>query len=324
MGPSSGTSTARVPGPVLAHHPLSQRCRDLMFGRIDKARTQRLEEEVPGAWEPYFVASRMTSRGLLPRYSELFTGRFRNKCEWVATLRVMGFQFYWLATHFLVHKTHPSHAAWSFWEAHANRMIKAAALTVREVQAAMGLPAQVPASPPAPQRPRAPQEDDSTSDRGRIANQQQERHWSSHVQHYDRWLDEQQYCIKWCKVQPAANQSRDLHPDFPPNSTARQHALSLPPYRGQFQRIAERALNVTCCHVCTAKCFATVVETRNQSFRGDDVTLVTVATPGRFRTLERTRQLWSGPMVVLSYSVVRPVFLQNGTPKLTLGTQRSS
>ena len=65
-------------------------------------------------------------------------------------------------------------------------------------------------------------------------------------------------------------------------------------------------------HVLRVQC-PTVVETRNQSFRGDDVTLVTVSTPGRFRTLERTRQLWSGPMVVLLYSVVRPVFLQNGT-----------
>ena len=158
----------------------------------------------------------------------------------------------------------------------------------------------------------APQRN-STREQQNSTREQQERHWSSHVQRYDRWLDEQQYCIEWCSAPPAANQSRDLHPDFPPNSTARQHAMSLPPYRGQLQGTAEQALNVTCCHVCTAKCFATVVETRNQGFRGDDVTLVTVSTPGRFRTLERTRQLWSGPMVVLLYSVVRPVFLQNGT-----------
>ena len=58
-------------------------------------------------WEPYIVTGRATSRGLLPRYNEMFVGRGYNKIQWVATLRAEFYRFYTAAAHFLVHTTHP-------------------------------------------------------------------------------------------------------------------------------------------------------------------------------------------------------------------------
>ena len=97
----------------------------------------------------------MTSRGLLPRYSELFTGRFCNKIEWVGTLRALGYQFYWLAPHFLVHRTHPTNPLYSFlWDTHVNAMMKALSATLAEVRGSAGLHLPASLAPPRDATPR--------------------------------------------------------------------------------------------------------------------------------------------------------------------------
>ena len=147
-----------------------------------------------------------------------------------------------------------------------------------------------------------------------------ETHWRDFVKRYDQWIGAQQYCLSWCKVnRSGVNHSLakpwppwNLYPDFPPDSLARKHAVSLPPYVGEYQRKTKEGLKVECCHICTQRCFRTVVDTRRQGFWAGDATLITVVTPGRFEAVERIRQLWSGPIVILLYCLVKPLFVWNG------------
>ena len=141
--------------------------------------------------------------------------------------------------------------------------------------------------------------------------------WSSFVAGYDSWLHSQQYCMRWCEEVNETSVSgtmfrADLYPDLPRNSSARKHAMSLPPYAGQFQNKAQRSLKVRCCRICTADCFRTVVDTRSPGFQSDDATLITVVTPGRFEAVERIRQLWPGPIVILLYYLIKPILMFGG------------
>ena len=119
--------------------------------------SQTLSMDAIDRWEPYIITSRVESRGLLPRYNEVFTGRFFNKVAWISTLRSLGYRFYNLAPHFLVHKTHRlHHFTSSLLYTHHPVMMKAMVATVIEVRRALGMPWATrvgPFKPPPPPRP---------------------------------------------------------------------------------------------------------------------------------------------------------------------------
>ena len=113
-------------------------------------------------------------------------------------------------------------------------------------------------------------------------------------------LSIRQYCLRWCQWD---RRIRDLYPDFPAGSPARARLKSLPPYVSQFRRRLRRQtalIGVKCCQLCTQDCVQEVLDTRDP-LRPDDVTLVTVVTPDRFAAVQRTRELWPGPLVLLLY-----------------------
>ena len=59
-------------------------------------------------WEPYVVVPRFSKSGMIPRYNELFVGRILNKVQWISAMRRMGFEFYIITKHFLIHYPHES------------------------------------------------------------------------------------------------------------------------------------------------------------------------------------------------------------------------
>jgi len=64
---------------------------------------------LPSCWEPFVLAKRFEPNGKiksLPRYSESYFGRFKNKVEWILHLRAYNFKFFAVASEFIVHVPH--------------------------------------------------------------------------------------------------------------------------------------------------------------------------------------------------------------------------
>jgi hypothetical protein len=59
-------------------------------------------------WEPFLITRRVepNPKAVLPRYEERYVGRFRNKVEWVRTLRSKQYKFYHLLQEFCTHMPH--------------------------------------------------------------------------------------------------------------------------------------------------------------------------------------------------------------------------
>ena len=61
-------------------------------------------------WEPFLIARKVEpgKSRRLPRYSESYVGRYRNKVSWVALLRAQRYKFFTVLREFVVHAPHTS------------------------------------------------------------------------------------------------------------------------------------------------------------------------------------------------------------------------
>jgi hypothetical protein len=130
--------------------------------------------------------------------------------------------------------------------------------------------------------------------------------WMGWTGSYNRWLSEQRYCMRWCnataypEVIPMTPEA--LFPDLTAADAIR--AANIRNYSEPLQISGERALGLTCCHVCTSDCFSEILNSLPQTTvdpKGLDVTLVTTATVKRMAAFLRLRRLWTGPLAVIFY-----------------------
>lgn len=61
-------------------------------------------------WEPFLIARKVEAgrSRFLPRYSESYVGRYRNKVSWIGQLRAERYNFFTLLQEFTVHAPHPT------------------------------------------------------------------------------------------------------------------------------------------------------------------------------------------------------------------------
>jgi hypothetical protein len=76
---------------------------------IPAEETKFVATGLPSCWEPFVLAKRFEPKGKiksLPRYSESYFGRFKNKVEWALHLRAYNFKFFAITSQFIIHIPH--------------------------------------------------------------------------------------------------------------------------------------------------------------------------------------------------------------------------